>query len=246
MNKIEFFRAAAAPFETRYGNFIGGKWIAPAAGRYFDNFSPVNGQKLCEVARSDAEDVEAALDAAHAAKDAWGRTSAGRARAGPEPHRRPDGGEPRAPRPRRDLGQRQADPRDDRRGPAARHRPLPLFRRRDPRPGRLALRDRRRHRRLPLPRAARRRRPDHPVELPAPDGGLEARPRARRRQLRGAEARRADAGLDPGARRASSATSCRRACSTSSTASASRPASRSPPPRASPRSPSPARRRPAG
>ena len=68
-------RAAAAPFETRYGNFIGGKWIAPAAGRYFENFSPVNGQKLCEVARSDAQDVEAALDAAHAAKDAWGRAS---------------------------------------------------------------------------------------------------------------------------------------------------------------------------
>ncbi len=46
MNKIEFFRTATAPFETRYGNFIGGKWAAPAAGRYFDNFSPVNGQKL--------------------------------------------------------------------------------------------------------------------------------------------------------------------------------------------------------
>ncbi|MFO1142473.1 MAG: aldehyde dehydrogenase [Amaricoccus sp.] len=75
MNKIEFFRTASAPFEARYGNFIGGKWTAPAAGRYFDNFSPVNGQKLCEVARSDAADVEAALDAAHAAKNAWGRTS---------------------------------------------------------------------------------------------------------------------------------------------------------------------------
>ena len=75
MNKIEFFRTATAPFATRYGNFIGGKWVAPAAGRYFDNFSPVNGAKLCEIARSDATDVEAALDAAHAAKDAWGRTS---------------------------------------------------------------------------------------------------------------------------------------------------------------------------
>ncbi|HRO11507.1 aldehyde dehydrogenase [Amaricoccus sp.] len=76
MNKIEFFRTATAPFETRYGNFIGGRWTAPASGRYFDNFSPVNGQKLCEIARSDAQDVEAALDAAHAARDAWGRTSA--------------------------------------------------------------------------------------------------------------------------------------------------------------------------
>jgi aldehyde dehydrogenase len=75
MNKIEFFRTAAAPFQARYGNFIGGKWVQPAAARYFDNFSPVNGAKLCEVARSDAADVEAALDAAHAAKAAWGRTS---------------------------------------------------------------------------------------------------------------------------------------------------------------------------
>ena len=51
-------------------------WVEPAAGRYFDNTSPVNGAKLlCEIARSDAADIEAALDAAHAAKDAWGRTS---------------------------------------------------------------------------------------------------------------------------------------------------------------------------
>jgi aldehyde dehydrogenase len=76
MTKIEFFRDAKAPFKARYGNFIGGRWVEPAAGRYFDNFSPVNGAKLCEVARSDAADVDAALDAAHAAKVAWGRTSA--------------------------------------------------------------------------------------------------------------------------------------------------------------------------
>ena len=56
-------------------------------------------------------------------------------------------------------------------------------------------RDRPRHRRLPLPRAARRGRPDHPVELPAPDGVLEARAGAGRRQLRRAQAGRADAGL---------------------------------------------------
>ena len=98
MNKIEFSRAAKAPFAERYGNFIGGKWVEPAAGRYFENLSPVNGQLLCEIARSDADDIEAALDAAHAAKDAWGRTSAGRAGADPQPHRRPHGGEPRAPR----------------------------------------------------------------------------------------------------------------------------------------------------
>jgi len=76
MNKVEHFRVASAPFKTRYDNFIGGKFTAPNAGRYFENTSPVTGQVLCEIARSDASDVEAALDAAHAAKDAWGKTSA--------------------------------------------------------------------------------------------------------------------------------------------------------------------------
>jgi len=58
----------------RYDNFIGGKWVAPVEGRYFDNASPVTGQKLCQIARSSAADVELALDAAHNAKDAWGKT----------------------------------------------------------------------------------------------------------------------------------------------------------------------------
>ncbi len=80
-------------------------------------------------------------------------------------------------------------------------RSLALFRRLHPRPGRRALGDRPRHRRLSLPRAARRRRPDHPLELPAADGGLEARARARRRQLRGAQAGRADPAQHPGAGR---------------------------------------------
>ena len=59
----------------RYDNFIGGQWVAPVEGRYFDNLSPVTGQKVCEIARSQAADIELALDAAHKAKDAWGRTS---------------------------------------------------------------------------------------------------------------------------------------------------------------------------
>lgn len=62
-----------APFAKRYDNFIGGKWTAPINGRYFDNVSPITGKPVCEVARSDAADIELALDAAHAAKDAWGR-----------------------------------------------------------------------------------------------------------------------------------------------------------------------------
>ena len=63
------------PFAKRYENFIGGKWVAPVAGRYFENTSSINGRVICEVARSDKDDIELALDAAHAAKDAWGRTS---------------------------------------------------------------------------------------------------------------------------------------------------------------------------
>ncbi|MCF7644308.1 aldehyde dehydrogenase family protein [Bacillus subtilis] len=76
MNKVEVSRTVHPKFAKRYGNFIGGKWVEPKSGRYFENISPVNGQVLCEVARSDAADIELALDAAHAAKDAWGRTSA--------------------------------------------------------------------------------------------------------------------------------------------------------------------------
>ena len=63
------------PFADRYDNYIGGKWTAPLAGRYFTNTSPINGKPICDIARSDASDIEAALDAAHAAKDAWGKTS---------------------------------------------------------------------------------------------------------------------------------------------------------------------------
>jgi aldehyde dehydrogenase len=62
--------------KAKFDNFIGGNWVAPVRGQYFDNISPVSGKVLCQIARSTAEDVELALDAAHAAKDAWGRTSA--------------------------------------------------------------------------------------------------------------------------------------------------------------------------
>lgn len=60
---------------TRYDNFIGGEWKAPAKGRYFTDISPIDGSVLCEIARSDADDVERALDAAHAARKGWARTS---------------------------------------------------------------------------------------------------------------------------------------------------------------------------
>ncbi|MFL6166385.1 MAG: aldehyde dehydrogenase [Ornithinibacter sp.] len=61
--------------QSRYDNWIGGQWVAPVQGRYFENVTPVTGQVFCEIARSTAEDVELALDAGHGAAEAWGRTS---------------------------------------------------------------------------------------------------------------------------------------------------------------------------
>jgi aldehyde dehydrogenase len=63
-------------FARRYDNFIGGDWVAPVEGRYFDNPTPVTGKVFCEVARSTGADIDLALDAAHAAAGKWGRTSA--------------------------------------------------------------------------------------------------------------------------------------------------------------------------
>ena len=62
-------------YKSRYDNWIGGQYVAPAQGKYFENISPVTGNVFCEVARSGAEDVELALDAAHGAAPAWGRTA---------------------------------------------------------------------------------------------------------------------------------------------------------------------------
>ena len=62
-------------FKAQYDNFIGGKWVAPVKGEYFENISPVDGQVFTKVPRSSVEDIELALDAAHQAKDAWGKTS---------------------------------------------------------------------------------------------------------------------------------------------------------------------------
>ncbi len=61
-------------FKDRYENFIGGEWVAPLEGRYFDNTSPVTGEVFCEVPRSSSADLHKALDAAHGAADAWGQT----------------------------------------------------------------------------------------------------------------------------------------------------------------------------
>jgi aldehyde dehydrogenase len=62
-------------FKARYENFIGGEWVAPSEGRYFENITPVTGKPFCEIPRSSAADVDKALDAAHAAREDWGNTS---------------------------------------------------------------------------------------------------------------------------------------------------------------------------
>jgi aldehyde dehydrogenase len=62
-------------YDVRYDHWIGGEYVAPAEGRYFENVTPVTGQVFTEIARGTAEDVERALDATHGAAPAWGRTS---------------------------------------------------------------------------------------------------------------------------------------------------------------------------
>ena len=62
-------------FKSRYENFIGGEWVAPVKGEYFNNITPVTGEVICEIPRSGEADIELALDAAHKARDAWGKTS---------------------------------------------------------------------------------------------------------------------------------------------------------------------------
>ena len=66
---------AKIAYKAKYDNFIGGKWVAPVKGEYFDVLTPINGKAYTKAARSTAEDIELALDAAHAAADAWGKTA---------------------------------------------------------------------------------------------------------------------------------------------------------------------------
>ena len=66
---------AKIKYKEKYDNFINGRWVAPVKGQYFDVITPINGQIYTKAARSTAEDIEVALDAAHAAADKWGKTS---------------------------------------------------------------------------------------------------------------------------------------------------------------------------
>ena len=65
---------AKVQYKARYDNFIGGEWVAPVAGQYFDVITPISGQVYTQAARSTEADVELALDAAHAAKAGWAAT----------------------------------------------------------------------------------------------------------------------------------------------------------------------------
>ena len=67
---------AKLQFKAKYDNFIGGKWVAPVKGQYFDVITPISGKPYTQAARSTAEDIELALDAAHAAFPKWGKTDA--------------------------------------------------------------------------------------------------------------------------------------------------------------------------
>jgi len=63
------------PYKAKYDNFIGGKWVPPVAGEYFDVVTPITGKPYTKAARSGAADIELALDAAHKAAEAWGKTA---------------------------------------------------------------------------------------------------------------------------------------------------------------------------
>lgn len=84
MATLETHQVYSAPGEldspvelkSRYENFIGGRWVAPTKGEYAQNVTPATGKPFTEVPRSTPEDIELALDAAHAARRAWGETSA--------------------------------------------------------------------------------------------------------------------------------------------------------------------------
>jgi hypothetical protein len=206
----------------------------------FDVITPVTGKVYTQAARSDAEDIELALDAAHAAADAWGKHRCRRPQQHPAQDRRPHRAEPGTAGLCRNRGQRQGDPRDAERRHPADGGPLPLLRRCAARAGRRHQRDRREHRGLPHPRAAGRGRPDHSLELPDPDGRLEAGAGPGCRQLRRAQAGRVHADLDPDPGRADRRPAAARRAQHRQRLSAARPACRWPPASASPRSPSPA------
>ena len=187
--------------KLRYDNFIGGTWVAPVNGRYMVDVSPVDGKPFMRGRHVDRRGRRAGPRRRPRRQGCLGRDLADRAGRRAQRHRRCHRGQPRDAGRGRDLGERQAGARDPgRRHPAGR-RPLPLLRRGHPLARGSLHRDRQGHRRVSLPRAARRGRTDHPVQLPAADGGVEDRPGAGGRQLHGGQAGIADPVVDPQAGR---------------------------------------------
>jgi hypothetical protein len=233
-------------FRKRYGNYIGGKWVEPASGQYFENVTPITGKTFCEIPRSNAQDIERALDAAHAARESWGHTS--------PTHRAIILNQ---------IAQRMEDNLDilalaetwDNGKPiretTAADLPLAIDHWRyfagciRAQEGTISEIDHDTvayHFHEPLGVVGQ----IIPVELPNPDGHLEAGAGTGRGQLRGAQAGRADSGQHSGLGGAGWRSAAGRACLTLSTVSALKPASRWPPAPAWPRLPSPAKPPPAG
>ena len=75
LSKPVTFPGTDIRFKDRYDHYIGGEWVKPASGQYFDNVSPINGQVFTQAARGSAADIDRALDAAHTAFATWSRTS---------------------------------------------------------------------------------------------------------------------------------------------------------------------------
>ncbi len=201
----EALSAPAQDFLTRTPGrlLIGGEWVEPADGRTFATVDPATGEEICQVGQGGAEDVARAAAAAQAAMDGpLRKMHAGKALGADERPRGARQGErgrarrARVARQRQAAGRRQGRRRRDGQPPALLRRLADEDRGRDD-PG---LRPRRPL--LHAARAGRRLRPDHPVELPAADGGVEGRAGARGRMRDRPEAGRADAADRPAPRRA--------------------------------------------
>ena len=169
----------------RYGLFVGGEWVEPRSGERFTTISPADEEPLAEVAQAGPEDVERCGRGRARGVRAVVEAVRRRPREVPLPDRAHPAGALARVRRARVAERRQADQGVARRRPAARGRAL------------LLLRGLGRQARVRVPEphaeAARRRGPDHPVELPAADAGVEDRAGARDRQHRRAEAGRDDA-----------------------------------------------------
>ena len=185
------------PLKERYDNFIGGRWVEPKKGAYTVDLTPATGRPITEVPKSTAEDVELALDAAHAAKDAWAETSTTeRSRILNAIADAID-----ANREMLAVAESWENGKPVRETLAA---DIPLaadhFRyfasviRAEE--GTITEIDKETIS-VRVPRAARRRRTDHPVQLPAPHGVVEDRPGARRGQRHGRQAGQPDAVVHP-------------------------------------------------